>query len=64
LNQVKTELTNKIKELTLEKERALEQVKVKDSTITSQANQIDELTRLRKELEKSLKEVKIGADSA
>jgi len=64
MNQVKTELTNKIKELTLEKERALEQIKVKDTTINSQADQIDELTRLRKELEKSLKEVKIGADSA
>jgi len=64
LNHIKTELTNKIKELTLEKERALEQVKVKDATISSQADQIDELTRLRKELEKSLKEVKIGADSA
>jgi hypothetical protein len=58
LNQVKTELTNRIKELTLEKEKALEQNKVKDSTIESQADQIDELTRLRKDLEKSLKEVK------
>lgn len=64
MNQVKTELTNRIKELTLEKEKALEQNKVKDSTIESQADQIDELTRLRKDLEKSLKEVKIGADAA
>lgn len=42
----------------------LEQNKVKDSTIESQADQIDELTRLRKDLEKSLKEVKLGADAA
>lgn len=50
--------------MTLEKEKALEQVKVKDSTINSQADQIDELTRLRKDLEKSLKDLKIGADAA
>jgi hypothetical protein len=57
-------LTNRIKELTLDKEKALEQVKVKDNTINSQADQIDELTRLRKDLEQSLKEVKSTADSA
>lgn len=50
--------------MTLEKEKALEQNKVKDNTIESQADQIDELTRLRKDLEKSLKEVKLGADAA
>lgn len=57
-------MTNRIKELTLDKEKALEQVKVKDNTINSQADQIDELTRLRKDLEQSLKEVKSTADSA
>jgi len=57
-------LTNRIKDLTLEKEKALEQVKVKDSTINSQADQIDELTRLRKDLEQSLKEIKGAADNA
>lgn len=50
--------------MTLDKEKALEQVKVKDNTINSQADQIDELTRLRKDLEQSLKEVKSTADSA
>jgi len=57
------ELNNQIKELTLQCAKSTEQNALSQSTIKKQASQIEELSNLRKTLEKSLKDVKLNADA-